>query len=42
MNYSTGAIRVKSLERDKNGNPVTINWTNNNSIWFPMRWFVPN
>ena len=42
MNYSTGAIRVKSLERDKDGNPVTINWTNNNSIWFPMRWFVPN
>ena len=42
MNYSTGAIRVKTLERDKNGNPVTISWTNNNSIWFPMRWFVPN
>ena len=42
MNYSTGAIRVKSLERDKDGNPVTIHWTNNNSIWFPMRWFVPN
>ena len=42
MNYSTGAVRVKSLERDKDGNPVTINWTNNNSIWFPMRWFVPN
>ena len=42
VNYSTGAIRVKSLERDKNGNPVTISWTNNNSIWFPMRWFVPN
>lgn len=42
MNYSTGAIRVKSLERDKDGNPVTISWTNNNSIWFPMRWFVPN
>ena len=42
MNYSTGSIRVKSLERDKDGNPVTIHWTNNNSIWFPMRWFVPN
>ena len=42
MNYSTGAIRVKSLERDKDGNPVTINWTNSNSIWFPMRWFSPN
>ena len=37
MNYSTGSIRIKSLEKD-----VTISWTNNNSIWFPMRWFSPN
>lgn len=42
MNYSTGSIRVKSLERDSSGNGVTINWTNNGSIWFPMRWFSPN
>ena len=42
MNYSTGRIRVKSLERDSSGNGVTINWTNNGSIWFPMRWFSPN
>ena len=42
MNYSTGRIRIKSLEKDKDGNPITINWHNNNSIWFPMRWFSPN
>ena len=42
MNYSTGRIRIKSLEKDKDGNGVTINWHNNNSIWFPMRWFSPN
>ena len=42
MNYSTGRIRVKSLEKDKDGNPITINWHTNNSIWFPMRWFSPN
>ena len=42
MNYSTGRVRVKSLEKDKDGNPITINWNNNNSIWFPMRWFSPN
>ena len=42
MNYSTGRIRVKSLERDSSGNGVTVNWTNNGSIWFPMRWFSPN
>ena len=42
MNYSTGRIRVKSLEKDKDGNPITIDWHNNNSIWFPMRWFSPN
>ena len=42
MSYSTGRIRVKSLEKDKDGNPITIDWHNNNSIWFPMRWFSPN
>ena len=42
MNYSTGRIRIKSLEKDKDGNGVTISWHNNNSIWFPMRWFSPN
>ena len=42
MNYSTGRIRVKALEKDSNGNGVTISWTNNSSIWFPMRWFSPN
>ena len=42
MNYSTGRIRVKALEKDKDGNPITIDWHNNNSIWFPMRWFSPN
>ena len=42
MNYSTGRIRVKSLEKDKDGKGVTIDWHNNNSIWFPMRWFSPN
>ena len=42
MNYSTGRIRVKALEKDSNGNGVTIDWHNNNSIWFPMRWFSPN
>src|SRR5690606_24513377 len=29
MNYSTGRIRVKALEKDSNGNGVTIAWTNN-------------
>ena len=42
MNYSTGRIRVKALEKDSNGNGVTINWNNNSSIWFPMRWFSPD
>ena len=42
MNYSTGRIRIKSLEKDKDGKGVTIDWNNNNSIWFPMRWFSPN
>ena len=42
MNYSTGRVRVKALEKDSNGNGVTIDWHNNNSIWFPMRWFSPN
>ena len=42
MNYSTGSIRVRNLHRDSDGNGVNISWTNNNSIWFPMRWFVPN
>ena len=42
MNYSTGRIRIKSLEKDKDGKGVTIDWHNNNSIWFPMRWFSPN
>ena len=42
MNYSTGRIRVKALEKDKDGKGVTIDWHNNNSIWFPMRWFSPN
>ena len=37
MNYSTGSIRVKSLEKG-----ATISWTNTNSIWFPMRWFSPD
>ena len=37
MSYSTGRIRIKSLEKD-----TTIAWTNNNSIWFPMRWFSPD
>ena len=42
MSYSTGRIRIKALEKDSNGNPLTISWTNNSSIWFPMRWFSPN
>ena len=42
MNYSTGRIRIKALEKDSNGNPLTISWTNSSSIWFPMRWFSPN
>ena len=42
MNYSTGSIRVRNLHRDSDGNGVNISWTNNTSIWFPMRWFVPN
>lgn len=37
MSYSTGRIRVKALEKD-----TTISWTNNSSIWFPMRWFSPD
>ena len=41
MNYSTGSIRIKNLHRNDQGG-ITISWTNNNSIWFPMRWFVPN
>ena len=42
MNYSTGSIRVRNLHRDSDGNGVNISWSNNSSIWFPMRWFVPN
>ena len=42
MNYSTGSVRIRNLHRDSDGNGVNISWTNNNSIWFPMRWFVPN
>ena len=37
MNYSTGRFRVKNLNPD-----YTINWNNNGSIWFPLRWFSPN
>ena len=36
MNYSTGSIRIRNISG------ADIAWTNNNSIWFPMRWFVPN
>lgn len=36
MNYSTGTIRIRNISG------TNISWTNNNSIWFPMRWFSPN
>ena len=36
MNYSTGRIRIRNISG------ADISWTNNNSIWFPMRWFSPN
>ena len=36
MNYSTGSIRIRNMSG------ADISWTNNNSIWFPMRWFSPN
>ena len=36
MNYSTGSIRIRNISG------ADIAWTNNNSIWFPMRWFSPN
>ena len=36
MNYSTGSIRIRNISG------ADISWTNNNSIWFPMRWFAPN
>ena len=36
MNYSTGSIRIRNISG------TDIAWTNNNSIWFPMRWFSPN
>lgn len=36
MNYSTGSIRIRNISG------TDISWTNNNSIWFPMRWFSPN
>ena len=36
MNYSTGSIRIRNISG------TNISWTNNNSIWFPMRWFSPN
>ena len=36
MNYSTGSIRIRNVSG------TNISWTNNNSIWFPMRWFSPN
>ena len=36
MNYSTGRIRIRNMSG------TDISWTNNNSIWFPMRWFSPN
>ena len=36
MNYSTGRIRIRNMSG------ADIAWTNNNSIWFPMRWFSPN
>ena len=36
MNYSTGSIRIRNISG------AGISWTNNNSIWFPMRWFSPN
>lgn len=36
MNYSTGSIRIRNISG------TDIAWTNNNSIWFPMRWFSPD
>ena len=36
MNYSTGSIRIRNISG------TNISWTNNTSIWFPMRWFSPN
>lgn len=36
MNYSTGSIRIRNISG------TDIVWSNNNSIWFPMRWFSPN
>ena len=36
MNYSTGSIRIRNISG------TNISWTNNSSIWFPMRWFSPN
>lgn len=36
MNYSTGSIRIRNISG------TDIAWTNNSSIWFPMRWFSPN
>lgn len=36
MNYSTGSIRIRNVSG------TGIAWTNNNSIWFPMRWFSPD
>lgn len=41
MNYSTGSIRIRNLHRNDQGG-INLAWHNNNSIWFPMRWFVPN
>ena len=41
MNYSTGSIRIRNLHRNDQGG-INLAWGNNNSIWFPMRWFVPN
>ena len=36
MNYSTGSIRIMNVSG------TSISWSNNSSIWFPMRWFSPN
>ena len=36
MNYSTGSIRIRNISG------TDIAWSNNSSIWFPMRWFSPN
>ena len=36
MNYSTGSIRIRNISG------ANISWSNNSSIWFPMRWFSPN